>query len=118
MKFVEMHQETQRRDMMATKAQIMGMVKNVEVGVPGHAKIDKGSVLNELRKIPGMNELTAQALYIYGTHSVDGLIGENTDEVCMEMSKRRNVQADTCFTLLNGLRTAVIYANTMVTKLR
>ena len=118
MKFVEMHKEMQHPKMMATKAEIMGLVKDVDVGMPGHGKLDKESVLNELKKIPGMNELTAQALYIYGIHSVDELIGKNADEVYLEMSKRRDVPADTCFILLNGLRTAVVYANTMVTKQR
>jgi hypothetical protein len=118
MKFVQMHKDTAHPEMMATKEEIMGMVKEVEVGMPGHPKMDKESVLNDLKKIPSMNELTAQALYIYGIHSVDELIGKNADEVYLEMSKRHDVPADTCFLLLNGLRTAVVYANTRVTKKR
>ncbi len=118
MKFVQMHKDMHHPDMKATKEQIMTMVKDVEIGLPGHPPMDKESVLNDLKKIPGMNELTAQALYIYGIHSVDELIGKNADEVYLNMSKRQDVPADTCFLLLNGLRTAVKYANTMVTKKR
>jgi hypothetical protein len=104
--------------MKATDNEIVGMIKEVEVAQPGHPKADKESTLNDLRKIPGVSELTVQALYIYGIHSVDELIGKNADEVYLEMSKRHDIPADTCFLLLNGLRTAVIYANTMVTKRR
>ncbi|HEY3420774.1 MAG TPA: helix-hairpin-helix domain-containing protein [Methanomassiliicoccales archaeon] len=118
MKFVQMHKDMKHPDMKATKDQIMAMVKDVEIGLPGHPPMDKDSILSDLKKIPGMNELTAQALYIYGIHSVDELIGKNADEVYLEMSKRHDVPADTCFLLLNGLRTAVTYANTMVTKKR
>jgi hypothetical protein len=118
MKFVQMHKEVAHPDMKATNEEIMSRIKDVEVGLPGHPKTDKESVMNELKKIPGMSELTAQALYIYGIHSVDELIGKNADEVYLEMSKRSDVPADTCFLLLNGLRTAVMYANTMVTKKR
>lgn len=118
MKFVQMHKDMHHPDMKATPEQIMGMVKDVEIGMPGHQAMDRDTVVTDLRKIPGMNELTAQALYIYGINSADELIGKNADEVYLEMSKRRDVPADTCFLLLNGLRTAVKYANTMVTKER
>lgn len=118
MKFVQMHKESAHPDMKATREDIMGMFKDVEVGLAGHPKTDKESTLNELRHIPGVSELTVQALYIYGIHSVDELIGKNADEVYLDMSKRHDIPADTCFLLLNGLRTAVVYANTMVTKKR
>ena len=118
MKFVHLHNEKQHPDMIASEEEQSGLIKDVEKNPTGHPGMDKESVLNDLKKIPGMNELTAQALYIYGIHSVDELIGKNADEVYLEMSKRRDVPADTCFILLNGLRTAVVYANTMVTKKR
>jgi hypothetical protein len=118
MKFVQMHKEMNHPDMKATKDEIMASVKDVDIGLPGHPPMDKENVLSALKKIPGMSELTAQALYIYGIHSVDELIGKNADEVYLDMSKRHDVPADTCFLLLNGLRTAVTYANTMVTKKR
>ena len=112
-KFVQMHKDKQHPDMKMTKEQIMATVKDVEIGLPGHPSMDKETVLNTLRKIPGMNELTAQALYIYGIHSVDELVGKNADEVYLDMSKRHDVPADTCFLLINGLRTAVKYSNTI-----
>jgi hypothetical protein len=118
MNMVQMHKEKHHPEMKASKEQIMSMVKDVEIGLPGHPPMDKESVVGELKKIPGMNELTAQALYIYGIHSVDELIGKNADEVYLDMSKRHDVPADTCFLLLNGLRTAVKYADTRVTKKR
>jgi hypothetical protein len=118
MKFVQMHKDKQHPDMKANNEQIMAMVKDVEIGLPGHPSMDKETVLNNLRNIPGMNELTAQALYLYGIHSVDELIGKNADEVYLEMSKRHDVPADTCFLLMNGLRTAVQYSNTTVAKKR
>jgi hypothetical protein len=104
--------------MKATNEQVMAMFKDVEIGLPGHPPMDEKTVIGNLRKIPGMTELTAQALYIYGIHSADELIGKNADEVYIEMSKRHDVPADTCFLLLNGLRTSVAYANTLVTKNR
>jgi len=112
MKFVQMHKAKQHPDMKLSNEQIMATVKDVEIGLPGHPSMDKETTLNTLRRIPGMNELTAQALYLYGVHSVDELVGKNADEVYLEMSKRHDIPADTCFLLMNGLRTAVKYSNT------
>ena len=118
MKIVQMHKDMHHPDMKDSKEHIMSIVKDVEIGLPGHPPMDKETVVASLSKIPGMGELTAQALYIYGIQSVDELIGKNADEVYLEMSKRHDIPADTCFLLLNGLRTAVKYADTMVTKKR
>ena len=118
MQHVKMHKEKHHPDMKASMEQITSMVKDVDIGMPGHPNTDKDSALGELRKIPGMNELTAQALYIYGIRSVDELIGKNADEMYIEMSKRREIPADTCFLLMNGLRTAVKFADTRVVKKR
>lgn len=81
-----------------------------------HHDLDKETVLNNLRKIPGMNELAAQALYIYGIQSVEELIGKNADEMYLDMSKRHDIPADTCSLLINALRITVKYANTKVGK--
>lgn len=81
-----------------------------------HHDLDKETVLSNLRKIPGINELAAQALYIYGIQSVEELIGKNADEMYLEMSKRHDIPADTCSLLINALRISVKYANTKVGK--
>jgi hypothetical protein len=81
-----------------------------------HHDLDKETVLSNLRKIPGINELAAQALYIHGIQSVEELIGKNADEMYLEMSKRHDIPADTCSLLINALRISVKYANTKVGK--
>jgi len=83
-----------------------------------HHEPDRETILKELRAIPGMNELAAQALYIYGIRSVDELIGKNADELYIEMSKSRDIPADTCTLLLNALRLTVRHAQTRVVKNR
>ncbi len=79
-----------------------------------HHDLDKEAVMSRLRKIPGMNELAATALYIYGIRSVEELIGKNADEIYLEMSKRHDIPADTCTLMINALRVAVRYANTKI----
>jgi len=66
---------------------------------------DKAYVVRELRKLPGMTEKAAEALYFLGIHSVEDLRGRDPVALYEELRSTPGSYAEPC--LLPQLKVAV-----------
>ncbi len=70
----------------------------------------KDAVLKDLRRIPGVGPVLAEALYSLGIRSVEGLKGRDPETLYLELCRLRGIHIDRC--VLYVFRLAVYFAST------
>lgn len=70
----------------------------------------KSDVIADLRKIPGVGENAAEALYRLGVRSADDLKGKAPEKMYEELRNMKDFYAEPC--MLNSLKIAIKYAST------
>jgi hypothetical protein len=73
------------------------------------ANPDKGAAMEELRKIPSVNENAAEALWSLGIRSVQDLKGRDATAMYEELRNRKGSYAEPC--MLNILKVAIHHAS-------
>ncbi len=73
-------------------------------------KVDKNAALKDLRRIPGVGPVLAEALYSLGIRSVDGLKEREPEELYLEFCRLKGQHVDRC--VLYVFRLAVYFAST------
>lgn len=69
----------------------------------------KPEVIAELRKIPGVGENAAEALYRLGIRHADDLKGRSPEEMYEELRNMKDYYAEPC--MLNSLKIATKFAS-------
>lgn len=70
----------------------------------------KEDVIADLRKMPGVGENAAEALYRLGVRSADDLKGRSPEQMYEELRNMKGFYAEPC--MLNSLKIATKYAST------
>jgi hypothetical protein len=73
------------------------------------ANPDKEAAMEELRKIPSVNENAAEALWFLGIRSVQDLKGRDATAMYEELRNRKGSYAEPC--MLNILKVAIHHAS-------
>lgn len=69
----------------------------------------KSEVIAELRKIPGVGENAAEALYRLGIRQVDDLQGRSPEHMYEDLRNMKDYYAEPC--MLNSLKIATKFAS-------
>lgn len=70
---------------------------------------DRETVINELSKIPGVSEKTAEGMFLLGVRSVEDLKGRKGEDMYEQLRNRNDFFAEPC--MLNQLKIAVKMAS-------
>ncbi|QLH74773.1 MAG: hypothetical protein HPY73_04480 [Methanomassiliicoccales archaeon] len=70
---------------------------------------EKKEVKERLRKIPGIGENAAEALYRLGIRDARDLVGRSPEDMYEELRNMKDFYAEPC--MLNSLKVAVKYAS-------
>jgi nucleotidyltransferase/DNA polymerase involved in DNA repair len=69
----------------------------------------KSEIIAELRKVPGIGENAAEALYRLGIRHVDDLKGKSPEQMYEELRNMKDYYAEPC--MLNSLKIATKFAS-------
>jgi hypothetical protein len=70
---------------------------------------ERGAVIQELSKMPGVSEKTAEGMYLLGIRSLGDLKGRKGEEMYEQLRNRSDFFAEPC--MLNQLKIAVKMAS-------
>jgi hypothetical protein len=71
----------------------------------GMSPDDKESVIKELRKVPGVSEKSAEAMYVLGIRKAEDLNGKDPVAMYEELRGRKDFYVEPC--MLNSFKVAV-----------